>query len=537
VATEPATQVRVIRKQLGSLWNVFFGGFGRLTRVQMEAVPVLLAGKDAVLCSPTASGKTEAVLAPVVRHLLDAGSDRPGPQVLYIAPTRALVADLKRRLESLFKQVDLVASFRTADSPHLPKKFPNILVTTPESFDSLLCRRKRIWANLEVVILDELHLLDHTYRGDQLRVLLQRQQLDNPDQKLHRIALSATIPDPDAVARRYIGPAHIVATGEPRSIEFDLVADIAEAIQRCKQVKRHKILVFCNARKDCEELAAEVVSKRLWPRDSVFVHHASLSRSVRKDVEETLREGHIALCFATMTLELGIDIGDIDAAVLFRPPPDLNSFQQRLGRACRRERKIFALGIIKDEDEEPAFRLYEQMTNDAETITKEYRSDLSVVVQQLLSILFANPSGITLDRAYDYVRPLCDLDEFESIAWHLADQEMVEIRSRRIYATQKTMDLGEKGEVHSNIADSRSVEVFDSQSGRVIGKIAWSPDNKGDVVLGGRHWRITGSGRDRLFVAPTGQPARAGTFRRHSGVGHFFRFLPPAMQAAVLDRD
>mgnify|MGYP002641288059 CR=1 FL=1 len=526
----PAVQVRMLRRRLGSLWNVFFGGFGRLTEVQMAAMPLLLDRHNAVICSPTASGKTEAVLAPIVRHLLDAGSGRPGPEVLYIAPTRALVADLERRLAPLFRQVDVTAAFRTSDSPHLPAVFPQVLVTTPESFDSLLGRKRTVWKHLRVLILDELHLLDHTSRGDQLRVLLHRLQAEHVQGTLHKIAMSATIPDPEGMAKRYLGEARLVTVGEARPLDFKVVTSLADAIALCRAEKRHKILVFCNARRDCEELAAQAVEGRLWPRDAVFVHHASLSRAVRREVEAALRESSIALCFATMTLELGIDIGDINAAVCYQPPPDLDAFQQRLGRACRRERRIFALGIAKDLLQEEAFRVYEEMTHEAQSNRVEYSPDLSVVVQQVLSTLFAHPGGVERQVMFEHVAMLCEPDEYLAILLHLTEEDYVQVRGWRLLATERTMDLGEKGEVHSNIADTRAMEVYDSQSGRVIGQVAWSPDAK-EVVLGGRYWKITGRGGSRLHVAPTGRPVKAGRFRRRSGHGRFHDLLPSFLQA------
>lgn len=134
---------------------------------------MVLDGQNLVAISPAASGKTEAIVAPAVERLLP---DRRGRfSVLYVSPTRALVNDLSRRMAEPLQYLELKLARKTGDHPTLDEsKLPFMLITTPESFDSLLCRHTRIFKELSAVILDELHLLDNTPRGDQLRVLLER---------------------------------------------------------------------------------------------------------------------------------------------------------------------------------------------------------------------------------------------------------------------------------------------------------------------------------------------------------------------------
>ena len=527
-------EMRRLKRQLGPTWNVFFGGFGSLTPVQHEAIPLLLQGLDCVIASPTASGKTEAALAPLLARLMANGGELPAPCLLYIIPTRALVADMERRFAAAFTELGLTAAFRTADNPHIPEGFVHLLFTTPESLDSLLCRVPGVWANVRAIVLDELHLLDNGYRGDQVRLLLRRLELDWLGDKPQKVILSATLQNPTELAQRYtLEEARVVVEGEPRSLNFATVRTLAEALERCKAEKRHKALIFCNSRKECETLAEQAVQKRLWPYDGVFVHHGSLSRTERVETEAGFREKKGAICFATTTLELGVDIGDVSAAIMYRPPHDASSFMQRLGRACRRERAVFALGVALVDGDEELFDEYRQFARDSLQETIDYSPDYSVVVQQLLSLLFARPQGIDTDRLLEYVSPLCSDDVFAAIVDKLAMDGFILRRGALLQATERTMDLGEKGEVHSNIADEQTVQVVDSATGRKLGEMSTWGGAEGTIALAGRVWTITGRDQGKLVVSASGDAPRTGSFARRQHGGKYVYLLPPEVQALM----
>jgi ATP-dependent helicase Lhr and Lhr-like helicase len=169
-----------IAQVLPSTWHVFFQKFGRLKSVQREAIPKILNGNDVLIVSGTASGKTEAVCAPLIERNLG----RKGTwTILYITPTRALVNDLYQRLYEPAQSLNLILKRRTADHRDQLIRIPNILITTPESFDSMLCREKRVekdedydhpLAHVVAVVLDEIHLFYGTPRGEQIRWLIER---------------------------------------------------------------------------------------------------------------------------------------------------------------------------------------------------------------------------------------------------------------------------------------------------------------------------------------------------------------------------
>jgi ATP-dependent Lhr-like helicase len=230
-----------LKERLPRTWPAFFERHGNFTAIQLATIPPLLEGHNVIVCAPTASGKTEAALAPLVeRHC---HHDSAGLSILYLTPTRALVNDLSARLAHPLQLLRLSIGMRTRDlSTFDPAHPPNVLLTTPESADSLLAGHARIFANLRAIVLDELHLLDRTPRGDQVRVILSRLRRirdyartcgDAPDAALQYAALSATFAHPAAVAARYFPAARVIQVGGGRLIDAEqirLSVDGADAL-------------------------------------------------------------------------------------------------------------------------------------------------------------------------------------------------------------------------------------------------------------------------------------------------------------------
>ncbi|HEC83434.1 MAG TPA: DEAD/DEAH box helicase, partial [Firmicutes bacterium] len=211
-----------IRKELRFAWVPFFGRFGRLTPVQVETIPKVLQGHNVIVASPTATGKTEAIVAPVAERLSRRGCDSLG--VVYVVPTRALANDTYVRIEGPLRDMGFTTGIKHGDKPRIPtREPPNILITTPESLDSLICRRPQMFSVLQVVILDEIHLIDNTYRGDQLRVLLRRLRRLVADGSFATHLLSATLSSPGEVGRRYAEDATIVEVHGRREIDYYLL--------------------------------------------------------------------------------------------------------------------------------------------------------------------------------------------------------------------------------------------------------------------------------------------------------------------------
>ena len=519
---------RQVRRKLRRTWLPFFARFGRTTAVQAMAIPPLLAGRSAVVCSPTATGKTEAVIAPLVERHLPAGTDRLG--ILYVVPTRALVNDLERRLSDPLRSLRLPLLCKTGDKPKL-KKDPKgaILLTTPESLDSLLCRRPEIFCGLRAVVLDELHLCDGTYRGDQLRVLLRRLPSG-----LQQVALSATVDDPAALAERYLedpDPA-IVQVGGARPIQLLIAETPEQVVQALRRAKRHKALWFCNRRRDVEEVAFGL--REHWPADRIAIHHGSLSRNERQSVEQAMREWQWGICVATMTLEIGIDIGDVDAVVLHGPPPTASAFQQRVGRACRREEEIFCVGLQTDPGDDEAFSALAELAHEGVVEPTDASPDLSVAVQQILSVLYANRAGIERDELEVLLSPLAAPAALGLILAHLVDEGLARAgRGRTLLPTTDLIDRGDKGTIHGNIPRSREHRFLDASTGRALGAALTSVSVGDTVVLAGGLRRVVSVRGSDVTLAPTtsaGGAVSAPTFGRRRSGGGWAWLLPEELR-------
>src|ERR1044071_2878990 len=163
-----------LKEKLPHTWEAFLARFGRFTEIQALAIEPLLEGKNCMLVSATASGKTEAAIAPILERYKQhtaRSSAGLGLSVVYIVPTRALTRDLARRLEQPLERIAVLMQVKTGDEPALNHhRPPELLLTTPESLDSLLANRPRMLKDVRAVILDEIHLYDNTARGDQLRI-------------------------------------------------------------------------------------------------------------------------------------------------------------------------------------------------------------------------------------------------------------------------------------------------------------------------------------------------------------------------------
>jgi len=527
------TPVLQIKTSLRRTWQGFFGRFGRLLPIQIAAIPPILARRNVIISAPTAAGKTEAVVAPLAERLLADGA--PSVGILYIAPTRALVNDVERRLAGPCATADLSVAVRTGDRRELRlKSQPHVLITTPESTDSMLCRIPQVFRDTRAIVLDEVHQLDGNYRGDQMRVLLRRLERISGRQQ-HIIALSATLPDAQEVAARYMTDPEVCQAGLPRGIELQLTGTVEEAVALLRQRKRHKALLFCNRRKDVEELAQQLVTERQWPAEALFVHHGSLPRELREKTETAMRLRSWGLCIATMTLELGIDIGDVNAVILYGLPPTPSAFQQRIGRACRTERTIFVIGVPRNENEAALFRIFEGMAVVGRVEDQLYRPDVSVIVQQVCSLLFANPGGCQRQDLANIVQPLtCEapFDALNAILDQMEEDGWIERPYGWIKATTKLMNLGERGKIHSNIPDAGEFHVVDSTSGQIIthAHLQVAPGSR--IALAGRTWEVVRITGQKAFVKPAAGVAEA-RFLQRAPHGAFWGYLPPDLMQWV----
>jgi ATP-dependent Lhr-like helicase len=523
-----------LKSALKRTWQPMFGRFGRLLPIQLEAIPLVGRGHNTVIAAPTASGKTEAALAPLLERALDGGAAHTEREVriLYVSPTRALANDLHTRLAGTVADCGGKLYVRTGERREIDDGRPcDVLVTTPESLDSLISRQRFDLLSVRAVVLDELHLLDGTVRGDQLRVLLRRLVHDRGGAAVQTVALSATLGDPEAVALRYMSSPQVVTAGAARAFRLTTHGSLREVVSVLRDEKIHKSIMFANSRRRTEELSL-ALAEGLWPRDRIVVHHGSLSKRERLDAEAALRQWSWGIVVATTTLELGIDIGDVEAVVLSEVPPDVASFVQRAGRACRRGSRIRVLALAPSPQSAEEYAALLEQAESGELTAKEYVPDRSVVVQQALSILYQHRGGLSMDTLCERVGVLVEPEAAREILRHLVDQQHLVESAGRLRLSQWWMDEAEKGRIHSNLQDSVDAEVIDTSSGRNLGRAFVSGEVGDTVRVAGKAWRVVRRTGKQVFVEPTREVAFAARFSQHKSEGAFAKYLPEEDSAA-----
>lgn len=342
----------------------WFAGRGWTPRPhQLELMAHARAGRDTLLIAPTGAGKTLAGFLPTLVDLADgdrSNSGNPGIHTLYISPLKALAVDVARNLERPVAEMGLPVRIegRTGDTPssrrqRQKRRPPDILLTTPEQVALLIGDpgAKRLFETVKRVVVDELHALAPTKRGDQLALALSRVRALSPD--LVTVGLSATVKTPAELQRWLVDPRRGQPLAELVQILGGAAPDIAihETDERLpwsghggryamaaiyEEIKRHNTtLVFANTRAQ-----AELTFQELWRLNEdtlpIALHHGSLDVGQRRKVEAAMGEGRLKAVVCTSTLDLGIDWGDVDLVVQMGSPKGSSRLLQRTGRANHR---------------------------------------------------------------------------------------------------------------------------------------------------------------------------------------------------------
>ncbi len=341
--------------------------WNELHNIQEKAIPAILDGKkDIILAAATAAGKTEAAFLPITSRLIGIEKERTGFEVLYVSPLRALINDQFGRIEDLCADLkikvwkwhgDVSASHKAR-----ARKTPSgIVLITPESLEAILVRRgleaPGLFANLRYVVIDELHAFMGSDRGKQLQSLLRRVDVAT-GRDVPRIGLSATLPDL-SLAAEFLRPGYGSGVLCLQSHDADITIklqvrgyldthpeDDGYGIGQAKiagdlfnKLRGHRNLIFANSRRNVElyaTLLAELSEQDGVPGE-FFAHHGSLSKELREDAEERMKdERYPASIVCTSTLELGIDVGAIESVAQIDSPYAVSSLRQRLGRSGRR---------------------------------------------------------------------------------------------------------------------------------------------------------------------------------------------------------
>jgi ATP-dependent helicase Lhr and Lhr-like helicase len=340
-------------------------GWPQLRPLQQLAIAPIQAGQDALLLAPTAGGKTEAAALPVLSRMVT--EQWRGLSVLYVCPLRALLNNLEPRLAGyagwLGRRVGLWHGDTGAGARNrLAADPPDILLTTPESLESILASTLRspalMFGQLRTVIIDEVHAFAGDDRGWHLLAVLERlsQLAGRP---IQRIGLSATVGNPDQLLGWLQGPAAAVRPGAvvcppataalEAEIRLDYVATVSNAAKVISALHTGaKRLVFADSRRTVESLAVALRGHGV----DTYVSHSSLSADERRRAETAFAQARNCVIVSTSTLELGIDVGDLDYVIQVGAPGTVASFLQRLGRTGRRPgstRNLLFLATTDDE--------------------------------------------------------------------------------------------------------------------------------------------------------------------------------------------
>lgn len=502
-------------------------GWTRLRPVQEEAGRALLEGRNAVILAPTAGGKTEASIFPLLSALVD---DQPeGVGILYIAPIKALLNNQADRLGLYTEMVGLGRAVWHGDvgdaqRQRFLKDPAELLMTTPESLEVMLVSKKvdaaALFGDLRAVVIDEVHALAGTDRGAHLMSVLERiARLSRHD--VQRIGLSATIGNPHTILAWLQGTsqrqAEVVDPPRARARRELLVVhreSLDELVMDAVHLaKGQKSFLFCQSRAATEGFAQGIHRTGT----AVFVHHSAVSREERALAEERFQHGGDACIVCTSTLELGIDVGDLDRVLQAEAPGTVSSFLQRMGRTGRREGQVANTTFLCESSDGvlQAIALIElAKAGWVESVRVNDRC-WPVLVHQLLAMSLAT-EGIGPDDAWSHLSVVPDFagiarTEFDRLVAGLLHDEVLRAASGRLVLGPKAeRQLGRRNfmELFSVFSSPENYTV-QGPAGQVVGTLQQEfvdrlADGVSSFLLAGRPWVVLRIQHDdrRILVEP-----------------------------------
>ena len=360
---------------------------------QLITYDAIASGYNTVLSAPTGSGKTEAAILPILSELIMAPEKYRPVTVLYITPLRALINDLMRRLKRMFETYGFLVARKHGDVSLKERKermrhTPTVLITTPESLEidmDMSPKFLKYLMNVRWVIIDELHEISSSKRGLQLAILLERLRRMAGDFQV--IGLSATVSNPLKALIPFLGSSSrgtkaISAGGKKYSIKVMKTDDLIRALDELVS-DGSKTLVFVNSRRLAERLLEGLSNDS---SSKAAVHHSSISGEVKEGVESLFRKGDIKVVIATKTLELGIDVGDINKVIHVGSPTSVYSLLQRAGRAKHKVEEVSEAVILVDAESDYYLSLAAKKLIEEGTIEEspEMSCYLDVVSREIL---------------------------------------------------------------------------------------------------------------------------------------------------------
>ncbi|MFM2304157.1 MAG: hypothetical protein RLZZ135_1567 [Cyanobacteriota bacterium] len=514
-------------------------GWSSLRPVQELSSHALLDGKNAIILAPTAGGKTEASIFPVLANLIEREPKTTG--AIYIAPIKALLNNQAERFKTYTEMVGLQrfvwhGDIKVSEKKAFIKEPAHILMTTPESLEVMLLSSKvphnKLFADLRVVIVDEIHALAGSDRGTHLISVLER-LFHYTNNDVQRIGLSATVGNPQDILQWLQGtsnregcvidPPHVPSKKDLRIYYQETTRAISEKASQIAQGK--KSLFFCQSRSLAEKIAEQMQDQGI----DVFVHHSSVSAEERVAAEERFHRGSNTSIICTSTLELGVDVGDLDLVLQANAPSTVSSFLQRLGRTGRREGQRANTTFFCEDIETvlQAIALIELAKKGWVESVPTNKRVWSVLVHQILALTLQF-SAISAEQCWQQLSLVSDFSgishsEFEHLITYMVRENFLFLSEGLLSIgdeTEKTFGRRNFMEIYAVFSSPQLYKVS-TEAGYVIGSLEQNfvdklVEDMSSFLLSGKAWVVNYiNHQDRtvkVIPAPRGKQPTWGGF-------------------------
>ena len=503
------------------------------TEPQADAIPRISNGDNILLVAPTGIGKTEAAMLPIFDSIFrDPG--RPGIRCIYITPLRALNRDMLKRMTEYGEALRISVAVRHGDTPMSERNRqslhpPDILITTPETLQVMFTGKRLVehMKHVQWVVIDEIHELATVERGAQMSVALERLAILAGEYQ--RIGLSATVGNVNEVARFLSGIKRKVTICKhdthrdfdievecPGPCEDSVLLDklqcdpnILAVMQRARQLIENgkSTLFFVNTRETAEWMAARY---HIWDEDlSIDVHHGSLSKENRMNMEDEFKKGDIKALICTSSLELGIDVGTTDLVIQYNSPRQISRMIQRAGRAGHRIGERIHAKIIATAPDEVAESLVIARKTDAKELEDKTGRPcpLTVVANQLIAMTMGG--RMDRDTAYSIFRKT---HVFRDLDRKQMDDVLEQLKSiKMVFEDEDGFKRSKKGmnyfyENISMIPDEKTYLVRDISTRGVIGTLdesfvtTFADEPYAMFITKGHPWRVIEIREEEILV-------------------------------------